>query len=91
MGEASGASAHRRQERNLIAFRDHCRRRRKLLIQRQHDAARHLPEARETGGIVLENGLQPDARRELRRVLAQAYDIVKNTKKKNSDTHVLSY
>jgi len=40
---------------------------------------------------VLENGFEPDARREIRRVLAQAYDIVKNTKKKNSDSHVLSY
>jgi hypothetical protein len=40
---------------------------------------------------VLEDGLQPDARRELRRVLPKAYDIVENTKKKDSDTHVLSY
>ena len=71
-------------------LRPAAQRRRKLLIQRQHDASRHLPQARKPGRVMLENELQPAARGKVQRVLAEADDIAEHTEKKTRIRTLLS-
>jgi hypothetical protein len=81
-------SAHRRKERDFIAFGKWRHRRGKLLIQRQDHASGHLPKARKPGRVMLKNELKAAARRNLQGILAEARDVANYTEKKDADAHV---
>ena len=90
LGRHGGAAADGRQEGDLVAFGQRGRGRRKLLIQSQHGAGRHLAELRKTGGVMFKHGFETATFRDVERVLTDPHHVAQNAEKQDTDAHLAS-
>ena len=84
---AAGASAHRRQERDFVAFPDGRRTIAELLIACQHDAGFQVSQPWKLARIAVENGPQARAVRHFDLIFRAADDILQHAEKQHLDAH----
>jgi hypothetical protein len=81
LGIRGSAAAHRRQERDLIAFGEKLVGRREPLVPSENDTAAHFVKLRGGAGIVLENIAQARPGVELRLFAGAAADFLQYAEK----------